>query len=67
MFSPNDFLTCARSVYLCFAIDMEMSIQVRGQSPAKVEGILDLDWVKCCCLVDLALHGGVGWGAATDG
>ena len=46
---------------------MEMSIQVRGQSPAKVEGILDLDWVKCCCLVDLALHGGVGWGVATDG
>lgn len=34
--------------YPCFAFDMEMSIQVRGQSPVKVEGILDLDWVKCC-------------------
>ena len=31
------------NLYPCFAIDMEMSIQVRAQSPAKVEGILDLD------------------------
>lgn len=29
------------------------SIQVRGQSPAKAEGILGLDWVKCSPPVDL--------------